>query len=416
MSTGNVQPGPRLATAALLAALALSIALPAATLATATDPELIVTLELPAGDVDYDLELGTLHVFDGEDVPFVVSVIDGCDVNDRLWVVGAGLSGIPVPMTVRDLRSGRSARTVLPAYEAGLPIGTVIEPEALPVCGDDPTGGLPALSGTAILTSADGRGGNYPVDIELRSDGSADSYRRLVRGGSSFPIISKGSPVVAVDDSIVYDELVLLAEGRTPRKVEGVVFRGPEGMLPARASLARALTGINRSRVRRAFETAKNVRVPRGIIDELGLSGVDQVQHLSLDLDTLGADAYLAKAGWIRERGRPIEPPVPVDARFSVEVARASGGTEEVPLVGPLVGSAAAGRLWEHRSPGVLVQIVDACDLGGSFWTFAGAATNEPLELIVTDTETGDAAKRLLWTDREDVSRLSDGAALTGCP
>jgi hypothetical protein len=414
MSAGNVLP--RLATAALSAALALSLSVPPATLATVTDPELIVTLELPTGDVDYDLELGRLHVFDEEDTPFVVSVIDGCSVNDHLWVVGAGLSGIPVPLTVRDLRSGRSARTVLPAYEPGVPIGTVIEPEALLVCGDDPPGGLPALSGTATLTSADGRGDDYPDSIVVRSDGSEDGYRRLVRGGSSFPIISKGSPVVAVDESVVYDELVLLAEGRTPRKIEGVVFRGAEGMLPDRARLERVLKGIDRSRVRRAFETAKNVRVPQGLIDELGLTGVDQIHHLSLDLDTIGADAYLAKAGWIRERGRPIEPPVPVDARFSVKTARASGETEEIPLVGPLVGSEAAGRLWEHRSAGVLVQIVDACDLGGSFWTLAGAATDEPLELVITDTQSGGTATYLLWTDREDVSRLSDSASLTGCP
>ena len=414
MSVGHFPS--RLVTVGLVAALALSFAAPSVVLATATDPELIVTLELPAGDVDYDLELGTLHLFDEEDAPFVISVIDGCSVNDHLWVFGAGLSGIPVPLTVLDLRSGKSARTVLPAFEPGMPIGTVIEPEALAVCGDDPAGGLPALKGRATYTSADGRGDDYQADIEVRSDGSDDSYRRVVRDGSSFAIVDRGSPVIAIDESAVYDELVLLAEGRTPRTIEGVAFRGPEGMLPDGDRLQKALKSIDGSRVRRAFETAKNVRVPQGIIDELGLSGVDQVHHLSLDLDTLGADAYLALAGWIREGDRPIEPPLPVAARFDVEVARANGETEVVPLVGPLVGSAADGRLWEHRSDDVLVQIVDACDLGGSFWAFAGAVTAEPLELIITDTQTDSRVTNLLWTDREDVSRLADSTTLTGCP
>lgn len=407
---------PRLVSAGLAAALVLSLVSPPAALATATDPELIVTLELPAGDVDYDLQLGTLHVFDDEDAPFVISVIDGCSVNDHLWIIGAGLTGVPVPLTVLDLRSGESARTVLPAFEPGVPIGTVIEPEALAVCGDDPPGGLPALKGSATFTSADGRGVDFQTDVEVRSDGSDDSYRRLIRGGSSLSIMGKGAPVIAIDESTVYDELVLLAEGRTPRSVEGVAFRGPEGMLPDGARFERALKGIDRSRVRRAFETAKNMRVPQGIIDELGLAGVEQVHHVGLDLDTLGAAAYLAEADWIRQRGQPIEPPVPVDQRFSVEIARTSGESEQIPLVGPLVGSAEEGRLWEHRSDDVLVQIVDACELGGAFWTFAGAVTDEPLELIVTDTRTGTGTTSLLWTDREDVSRLADGASLTTCP
>ncbi len=407
---------PRLVAAALATALTLSLVAPSSTLAaTTTDPELLVTLELPTGDVDYLIELGTLYIYDEEDTPFAISVIDGCSVNDQLWVFGAGLSGIPVPLDVMDLRSGESARVALPAFEPGNPIGTVLEPDSLPVCGDGPTGGLPPLRGIATLTSADGRSGDYDDAFEVRSDGDDGAYRRLIRGGSSYPIISKGSPIIAIDDSNAFDELVLMAEGRTPRQVEGVVFFGEQGMLPARAALDKALGRVDRARVKRAFETARNMRVPQGIIEDLGLSGVEQVHHVSLDLETLGSDAYLAQAGWIRDRGRPIEPPVPVEERFAVQIARADGETVDIPLVGPLVGSEAEGRLWEYRADDTLVQVIDACDLGDFYWLLAGARTEEPLELRLTDKRSASTTSQLLWTDREDVSRLTEGSLLP-CP
>ena len=407
----------RLAVALLVSALvSLPVASSVALAAEITDPDPLVTLELPAGDVDYEVELGRLYLYTEEDAPFAISVIDGCSVNDHVWVFGAGLSGIPLAVDILDMRSGRSARLALPAYEPGSPVGTVLDPEALAVCGDSASGGLPPLKGTATLTSADSRGDSYETTIEVRSDGDDGAYRRLILGGPSYAIIGKGSPVFAVDESSGFDELMLLAEGRTPRQVEGISFWGSEGMLPGRAALERALKGVDRARVKRAFETARNMRVPRGIIEDLGLSGVDQVHHVSLDLDTLGADAYLAAAGWIRERGRPIEPPVPVEERFEVHIARASGETSAVPLVGPLVGSDAEGLVWEHRGEGALVQIINACELDGSFWTLAGARTTEPLELIITDTRSGSSVSQLLWTDREDTSRTTQTGVLTDCP
>lgn len=414
----SIRTGLSRLTVALLATALVS--LPAASsvalAAEVTDPDLLVTLELPAGDVDYEVELDRLYLYTEEDAPFAISVIDGCGVNDHVWVFGAGLSGIPLAIDILDMRSGRSARLALPAYEPGSPIGTVLDPEALAVCGDSASGGLPPLKGMVKLASADGRGDTYETAIEVRSDGDDGAYRRLVRGGTPYAIIGKGSPVFAVDESSGFDELMLLAEGRTPRQVEGISFRGAEGMLPGRAALERALKGVDRARVKRAFETARNMRVPQGIIEDLGLSGVDQVHHVSLDLDTLGSDAYLAAAGWIRERGRPIEPPVPVEERFDVHIARASGEISTVPLVGPLVGSDAEGLVWEHRGEGALVQIINACDLDGSFWTLAGARTEEPLELLITDRQSGSSVSQLLWTDREDVSRATGTGALTDCP
>ena len=84
--------------------------------------------------------------------------------------------------------------------------------------------------------------------------------------------------------------------------------------------------------------------------------------------------------------------------------------------MGPLVGSDEEGRLWEYRSDDVLVQVMDACALGGTFWMLAGAVTDEPLELTITDSESGGSVSYPLWTAGKDVSRLSDGASLTFCP
>jgi len=168
--------------------------------------------------------------------------------------------------------------------------------------------------------------------------------------------------------------------------------------------------------VRRAFEAAKSGQVPRPIIEDLGLDGVDQVYHVGLEFDTLGSNAYIAQAGWIKEGGAPLEPPPLVEARFAVELVRANGEATELPLLGPLVGSDAEGVLWQHGDDDALVQIMDACDLSGSFWTVAGALTDEPLELVITDTHNGTSVSQLLWTDRKDLSYTSDSSALASCP
>jgi hypothetical protein len=396
--------------------LALSLIVPTAALAASSDPELLATLEHPRGDIVYEVELGKLHFFDEENAPFAVEVIDACAVDGHLWIFGVGLSGISIPLSVMDLDTGKNHRLVLPAYEPGKPIGTILEPSALPLCGDEPVGGLPRLSGTATFTAARDRGHDYADAIELHSLGSDVAYRRIIGGGTSSDVISRGSPIAAIDSSAAFDELMLLAEGRTPRRVEGVVFSGDQGMLPSRAELDKALKRITNARVRRAFEAAKTDDVPRPLIEDLGLRGVDSVHHVSLRLDTLGADAYLAEAGWIKEGGQPLEPPQPVAERFTVEITRADGETRRLPLTGPLVGSDAQGQRWEYGDAEALVQVIDGCALGGSFWTLAGAVTDEPLELTITDTESGTVAAHLVWTDYAAVSRISDSSSLPSCP
>jgi hypothetical protein len=401
--------------AGLTALLAVSALPPSAGLA-ATDAQLTATLELPEGDIDFPLEAGTVHFFDEEGAPFLLQVIDGCAVNGYYWVFGAGLGGAAVPLTVFDERSGRSYRTVLPAYEPGGAIGTVLEPEALAICREGPTGGLPEAGGVATYTSVLPRCSDDADSIVLLSEGRPDGYRALIRNGTERDRVIADSPVAIVDDSREWDELYLLAEGRTPRQVEGVLFSGAQGMLPGQASLEKALADITKARVRRAFEAAKSWTVPQPLIDDLGLTGVDCIYHVSLEFGTPGADAYLTQAGWIEERGAPLEPPQLVAERFTVDLVTTDGSSTRLPLTGPFQGSAGEGRLWEYGSDTAKVQIIDGCDLSGSYWTVAAAVTDEPLELVITDPEAGITVSQLLWTDRESVSRLADTASLPSCP
>jgi hypothetical protein len=187
-------------------------------------------------------------------------------------------------------------------------------------------------------------------------------------------------------------------------------------MLPDRAKLDQLLKGINKSRVRRAFETAKIGKPPQGIITDLRLKGVDQVHHVTLDLESLGADAYLAEAGWIKRAGPGLDLPQPVTERFTVDIISAGGEIERLPLVGPMASSHADGQLWTYASPQYSVEIIDGCSLSGSFWTVAAGLNEEPVELVVTDASAGVSASHLLWTDRRDVSRVVDTSTLTTCP
>ena len=168
--------------AALVASLVVSALAPASALA-ATDAQLKATLELPEGDIDFPLEAGTLHFFDEEGAPFLVQVIDGCAVNGRYWIFGAGLGAAAVPLTVFDERSGQSHRTVLPAYEPGGAIGTIFEPEALAICREGPTGGLSEAGGVATYTSVSPRCEDRTESIVLLAEGREDGYRALIRDG-----------------------------------------------------------------------------------------------------------------------------------------------------------------------------------------------------------------------------------------
>jgi len=401
---------------AMVAALAL-VGLSADMAAAQTDPDLVVTLELPDGYIDYEVQPGPLNFFDEENQPLAVQVIDGCAVNDHYWLFGAGLSGVSLQLNVLDRNTGKTARPLLPPFEPGKPIGTVFDPEALPICGADvQVGGLPQLDAQVTYTSADEDTPDISTSLRLLSDGADRTYRRLQQGGDSYTILTRGSPVAAVDEQADLDRIFLFVEGRVPRSVQGVVFSGPEGMLPVRADLAKALTSLPKARVRRAAELAQNGRRPNALIDSLGLRKVERVHNVDLDFETLGADAYLAIAGWIREGRKPIEPPALVDQRFIVELVHVDGTREELPLTGPFVGSPEAGSSWEYGTTDARVQVRDECRLSGTFWDWAAARVTEPVELAITDTQTGTTTSQLLWTDLHDLSRVSSSSTIDSCP
>jgi hypothetical protein len=380
--------------------------------AASTDSELGATLQLPRGGIDFRLETDVLQSFDEEGVPFFIQVFDGCAINGHYWVFAASLASESVPLEVYDVNDqGKTHRTVLPAYVPGEPIGTVFDPEALAICRDAPAGGLPELEGTATYTTVTQRCGDGSDDILLLSEGSSDAYRTLIRDGQPHDIFSS-DPIAIRGESAAGDELFLLAEGRTPGLVEGVRFSGDADMLPRQATLERSLRELTRARIRRAFETAKSKLVPDQMIRDLGLGRVGCIFHVGLDFDTPGAPAYLAEAGWIREGGVAVRPPELVEPRFDVQFVAADGEATALPLTAPLQDTPAEGTFWEYASDTAKVRIIDGCPLGGTFWTVAAAVTDEPLELLITDTQTGHTATHLLWTDREPISRMTDTSAL----
>lgn len=395
--------------------LASVAGLPASTVAAPLPNDMYATLELSRGDVDLELEPGLLQFFDEENTPFALQVIDGCAINDHYWIFAAGLAAEAAPLTVVDRLSGQSQRIVIPAYEPGKPIPTVLDPKALQLCRHVETGGLPTLTGVATYTSAVPRCLDSSDSIQLLSGGDDHAYRTFIRNGFDEGRVIRDKPISIVDESSDFDEIHLLAEGRTPRTVEGVVISGVQGMLPSRSSLDKALRSVTNSRIRRAFETAKNGRVPKSILADLGVKDVECVHHISLEMETLGAAAYLAEAGWIKEGGRPLELPEPVEDRFVVALTHADGRSIPLALIGPLVGSEEAGQLWYYANDDVKAVIADACALSDSFWTVAATETEEPVELVVTDTLTAVSASYLMWTDRPEPAWVADTESLPIC-
>jgi hypothetical protein len=400
--------------AATLLGVAALVAVPGVALGS-HEADLTAVLQLPEGDIELSLETGALQVFDEEDAPFAVLVMDGCSINDHFWVLGVGLGSAAAPLAIFDERSGLSHRLVLPAFRPGEPAGAVFDPEALAICREGPSGGIPPVGGTATYTPVTPDCPDETAGVVLLSDGRDDAFRTFERERTTTDDIISDLPIATIDESSARDDLQLFAEGRTPRHVEGVRFSGDEGMLPGRAALAKALEGITKARVRRAFEAAKSQTVPRPLMADLGLRDVDCVYHVSLTFDTLGADAYLAQAGWISEGGAPLAPPELVPDRFVVDLVRADGTSTRLPLIGPFEGSAGAGQSWEYGTEEAMVGIIDGCALSGSLWATAAAVTDEPLELSVSDPSTGASASFVLWTDRQETSRMVDTGSLAGC-
>jgi hypothetical protein len=402
--------------AALLVSIVLLVGTASDATGTSHSARFIATLELQDGEIDFPVELNTMHLYDEDDVPFMVQVIDGCAINDHLWVFAASLTDELVTMSVFDRVAGILRTLVLPALESGVPVHGVFDPLALAACGEQSLGGLPELTGTAIYSAAARGCQDDDAAIRLQSNGRSDAYRVLLRrAADANRVIADESFIAAIDDNASRDELHLLVEGRTPRHIEGVVFSGAEGMLPKRAKLDTRLKQLTYARVRRAFEAAKNERVPDLLIDDLGLKRVDCVHHVSLDFTTPDASVYLETAGWVEDGGSLPEPAALVAPRFDVDVVAADGSTTPLSLVGPHVGTDADGMLWRYADEQTVAQIVDKCQFSGAYWTLAASASDAPAQLIVTEIESGDTAKYPFDQREATLASVSDTAALRAC-
>ncbi|MFV2064750.1 MAG: hypothetical protein ACC726_14755 [Chloroflexota bacterium] len=402
-------------TLALLVASVAAVASTSSAQAATHDGRFIATLELREGEIDFPVEEGVLQIFDEDDAPFMVQVLDGCAVNGNFWVFAASLTDAPITISVFDRVTGTLRTLVMPAYAAGAPIQVVFDPDALAACGDQPLGGLPELTGTATYTAATAACDDDSAAFRLQSNGEADAYRSYVRRADARNEIVSTNPVVTIDQDKERDELHLMVEGRTPRRIEGVVFSGPAGMLPKRAKLDRGLATLTRGRVRRAFEAAKNERLPDLLIEDLGLKRVTCVYHVSLEFATPGASVYLDSAGWIEDGGTLPEPAPLVEPRFAVAVIAADGGTTPLPLVGPAVGSDGDGRLWRYADGQTIAQVVDNCDLSGSYWTFAASVAEGAAQLVLTDARDGEATSYAFDARGDRAAALADSSTLRAC-
>ena len=95
--------------------------------------------------------------------------------------------------------------------------------------------------------------------------------------------------------------------------------------------------------------------------------------------------------------------------------ASTDGTTSRLPLTGPYQDDPNEGQLWEYTSATAKVQVMDGCELGGAYWVVAAALTEQPLQVAVTDPETGASATFELAPEEEGVARVADTSSLSAC-
>ena len=325
--------------AGLTALLAVSALPPAGGLA-ATDAQLTATLELPQGDIDFPLEAGTVHFFDEE----------GCALP------GAGhrrLRG-QRPLLGLRRRAGRRCRAPdrlrralrsQPSHgAAGLrarwaPSARSWNQRPWPSAARAPRAGsrrsaaspptprsrrAARMTRTASCCSPRGaRTATGPSSATARS-GTASSAR-----SPSPSSTTAGSGI----------ELHLLAEGRTPRQVEGVLFSGAQGMLPGQASLEKALGGHHQGTRPARLRGRQGLDRPAAAHRRPGPDG----RRLRLPRQPrvrarLARTPTSPQAGWIDEGGAPLEPPQLVAERFTVDLVSADGVQHAAAADRPLAG------------------------------------------------------------------------------
>jgi hypothetical protein len=100
--------------------------------------------------------------------------------------------------------------------------------------------------------------------------------------------------------------------------------------------------------------------------------------------------------------------------RFLVESRWKTAQGEGAGMAVPLTGD--TGFFWFFSSSNVemVVKVLDACGLNGSFWVFAGGLTDVEVETTVTDTVTG-AVKTYRNTQGTKFQPLQDTAAFPTC-
>jgi hypothetical protein len=382
------------------------------------DAGLIVELEFAGDDDAVELPLESvdpisLTFIDIADPRVLLNVINGCDLNDRFWVFAANLSDTPATLTITATERGSSRTFSLPAREPGRPADAIVGLEALPICSDidGSSAGISPLEGTAHYTGVAEGCSDESNPLTLIPRGRDRTFREFRLGdGPALRVISN-EPVVVIDDSGSRHEIILFAEARLPGRVEGVAIRGSAKMLPGRQALLRRLSGMTNGRVRRAFEAAVNGRVPRGLIDELGIRQIECVHHVRLEFADADASDRLFAAGWLKEDpeigdvavddagsasdgGATVADPVTPtdeDGRFIIEVVDADGRIDEIPLLSPPSERDSAIRSWAFHASDSLVWIVDVCDYTDSFWALAGSKSESEFELIILDLKANES-------------------------
>lgn len=385
---------------------------------TPADAGLIAQIEFAGDDevTQIPLESADARGFtfiDQADPRVLLNVINGCDLNDRLWVLAANLTETVATLTITATGSGSSRTFSLPARDEGRSVDPVIGLDALPVCAEieASAAGAGTLDGTAQYTGV-GEGCNDSSSaISLIPRSRGHSFREVRLGNDGSQRVISSDPVVVIDDSGSEHQIVLFAEARLPGRVEGVAISGSPKMLPGRQALDKRLAGVTDGRVRRAFEAAVNGRVPAGLIEELGIQQIDCVYHVRLDFEAPDAKDRLFAAGWLKEDPEVSEvvddddsgsadgdatqidtqATSDEDGRFIIETVDVGGRLDEIPLRAAPSERGSMFRSWTFQDTESLALILDACDYTDSFWALVGSRSESEFDLTILDLKANDS-------------------------
>ena len=339
---------------------------------------------------------------DRDDPRALVQAINGCSLSGRFWVLAANLGDEPATLTLEAPDGVVFGPLELPARAADGTVDPVVSLRGLPICAafEEAGGGITPLDGSARFSAVGPSCADSTRAITLVPRTRNVGFREVVIGGGPARRVISTEPVAVIDDAGRDRSLLLIAEGRLPGRVEGVIFSGGSRLLPAPGQLERRLRGITDGRVRRAFEAAVNDVRPRPIIADLGLRDVRCVHHVDLDFDDRDASERLFAAGWLKDdpdriasidtgdegdRGDSSNRAAAPDRRFVVETIDLGGRFDEIPrLAGPSERRSSIAT-WTFQDIDSLAQVIDACELTGTYWTLLGSRTESGFEASFRD-------------------------------